>query len=327
MSIAASSSSNGSASAKAPLKIVILGSGFLGCRFARLATEAGHEVSALTRNPQRAAELWGMGVKTVAENLLHETDWHEAFDEPEYDLVLNCVSSAGGGMEGYRLSYLEGMRSLLQWCQKGHRVRHFVYTGATSVYPQVNGELVAEADVPAMLTASGELLMEAEALVKEGCRQFDRATVLRLGAIYGPTRHHLLDQLHGGQRVFAGSGDFILNHIHVDDAVSAVFAAQNRPQGGAAYAVYNVTDSAYPTKAEVLHWLAQQLGIDPATVVFDADSLTPRAARRQVPGFAGGTMPNRRIDCRAIARDLGWQPRYPSFREGYADLLREIGRI
>lgn len=307
-----------------PLKIAIFGSGFLGCRFARLACEAGHSVSALTRNPQRASELWAMGVKNVAENLLHEDAWHERFAEPEYDLVVNCVSSAGGGMDGYRLSYLDGMESIFRWCKKGHHVRHFVYTSATSVYPQVNGELVAETDVPDTLTPSGQLLLEAENLVSEGSRlgHFDRATVLRLGAIYGPGRHHLLDQLRSGQTTFPGGGDFILNHIHVDDAVAAIYAAHSRHEPAPQYSVYNVTDSVYPTKAEVLQWIAGQLEIDPESIAFDPESQTARAMRRQVPGFGSGTMPNRRVDCSLIASELGWKPAYPSFREGYAGLLR-----
>lgn len=301
----------------APLKIVIFGCGYLGVRFARMATQQGHTVSALTRNSQRASELWALGAKNVVQSLLQEDDWHAQLTEPHYDLAVNCVSSGGGGVEGYRLSYLEGMQSLFRWCAAGHRIGHFLYTGSTSVYPQVNGELVSEADVPATQTESGRLLLQAEQRVREGMAYFDRATILRLGAIYGPSRHHLLDCLRRGQTDFPGSGDIIINHVHVDDAIAAICAAQMHAQAPAGCALYNVVDGAYPTKGELVRWLAQYAGVDPQRITFYPQRLSARAARRQVPGQPTGSVPNRRVSNAWIVRTLGWKPHYPSFREGY----------
>lgn len=321
-------SANGIAAGGKPLKIAILGCGYLGGRFAREATEQGHEVSALTRNPQRVAELWAMGLRKVAQGLLHEDEWHSQLDEPEYDLVVNCVSSAGGGLEGYKLSYLDGMESLRRWSANGHKIKHFLYTGSTGVYPQIHGEVVAEGDIPAERTSSGELLVQAEELVRQmqgqGSGQFGRATVLRLGGIYGPGRTHLLSQLRKGNTAFPGAGDFIINHIHVDDAARAIWAAQLRPQADAApaFSIYNTVDGAYPTKEEVILWLAEQVGVAPEKVTFNNDEVTARAIRRQVAGLDGNVMPNRRVSNAAIRHDLGWSPKYPSFREGYQALLQ-----
>lgn len=306
-----------------PLKIVIFGCGYIGSRFARVAAAQGHEVSALTRNAESAAALRELGIGKVVESLLHEDSWHGEFGDAQYDLVVNCVSSGGYGMDGYRLSYIEGMKSILRWLEKGHRVEHFLYTGATSVYPQDTGELVAEGDVPQLLTESGQVLLEAEQLVRDSAAQFTRATVLRLGGIYGPRRHYLLRLLRNGQTEFPGSGDFVINHIYADDAVGAICVAHARGKPG--FSLYNVTDGSFPTKRELVCWLAEQLGVDPTLISFDPEDVTARAARRQVPGSVQGAMPNRRVSNALFRNELGWEPEYPSFREGYAQIMAEEG--
>lgn len=305
----------------APLKIAIFGCGYLGSRLARIAVGAGHEVFALTRNAEQVAQLRSMGVKKVVQNLLQTDAWHAEFEVMHYDLAVCCVSSGGMGMEGYRQSYLEGMQSIFQWAGNGQRVGHFLYTGTTSVYPQVKGERVSEGDVPGQLTEVGAVLLEAEELVRDNAALFKQATVLRLGGLYGPGRHYLLRQLREGQTQFAGRGDFIINHIHVDDAIAAIGTVQERGKPG--FHLYNVVDGCYPTKEEVVRFLAQELGMDTAAIVFDEDDITARAARRQVPGWPAGLVPNRCIDNALIRNELDWMPQYRSYREGYRALMAE----
>ena len=74
-----------------------------------------------------------MGLAEVIEANLHEPNWKDALRN-EY-AVVNCVSSAGGGLEGYRLSYLEGSAAFSAG-RSGRRDPVYVYTSSTSVYPQ-----------------------------------------------------------------------------------------------------------------------------------------------------------------------------------------------
>ncbi len=283
--------------------LVIFGAGYVGAEVARQAAARGLRVTALTRNAEKAGTLRALGVTTVVADLAGD-DWHK---HPALaggaDFALNCVSS-GGGAHGYRRSYVEGMRSVLAWAKRAP-VGTMVYTSSTSVYPQDGGVRVDEAAPTDGVGENGKILLEAEALLRAWS---ERGFVLRLAGIYGPQRHHLLDQLREGSGVVAGRGDHRLNLIHRDDIAGAVWAALAVPAsevGG----VFNVADDGAARKAEVVNWLAARLGVPEP--VFNG---VPATGRRAVT-------PDRVIANDKIKRVLGWRPRYPTFRDGYGDLL------
>lgn len=288
-------------------RLVIFGCGYVGEAVARRALAAGMTVEALTRNPRRAAELTALGVRVVVDDLAADT-WHGRI-APGAPFALNCVSSGGGGLDGYRHSYVDGMKSVLAWARRAP-VSTLVYTGSTSVYPQGNGQVVDESAPTAGAGETGAILLEAEALLRAATGAWERWFVLRLAGIYGPGRHHLLDQVRAGAAELPGPGTHHLNLAHRDDIVAAVFAALSFPESRAG-GIYNVADGAPATKAEVVAWLAAQLGL-PA----------PRFAGGKASGRRGFAAPPDRIISNArLQSELGWRPRYPSFREGYAGIL------
>jgi nucleoside-diphosphate-sugar epimerase len=220
--------------------------------------------------------------------------------------VVNCVSSGGGGVEGYRKSYVEGTRSLVRWAETAGGADALLYTGSTSVYPQGAGERVDEASPVGAADERGALLLEAERLVREAAGAAPRRFVLRLAGIYGPGRHHLLEQLRAGE--VSGGGGHRLNLIHRDDAAAAILAClESAPEPGAH--VFNVADDAPASKAEVAGWLAARLGLPPPLFTGVA-----HPARRAV-------VPDRFIVNAALRRGTGWRPRFPTFREGYESIL------
>lgn len=286
-------------------RLVIFGAGYVGAALARRALQAGASVTALTRNPVTAAALAESGAQAVIADLAAD-DWHDRIpaDAP---LVVNCVASGGGGPEAYRRSYVDGLASILRWVRRSDRPGALAYTSSTSVYPQDGGVRVDETAPTGPAEGNAAVLLEAEqrALAWPG-----RATVLRLAGIYGPGRHHLLDQLRTGTDAVPGVGGYHLNLIHRDDIVEALVCALGAGDTGAER-IFNVADDGAATKAEVMAWLAGRLG-------------------RPAPTFSGEPAPGRRriTPDRIIANDrlkrvLGWRPRYPTFREGYAALLAE----
>ncbi|HEU5079368.1 MAG TPA: NAD-dependent epimerase/dehydratase family protein [Opitutaceae bacterium] len=288
-------------------RLVIFGAGYVGTALAASALEAGAHVVALTRNHETAHALAAIGASTIqAEVDSHE--WHDRIEK--MDMVVNCVSSAGGGIAGYEKSYVNGASSILAWLEKTGGTESLVYTSSTSVYPQVSG-VVDETSSTAEATGSAKLLLEAEALLlgSVACGKAVRATILRLAGIYGPGRHHLLDHLRAEPaRAFAGKGNHLLNLIFRDDIVSAIEAALLRHQGLAAE-TYNVTDGHPVLKEDLARWLAAQIG-------------------RPFPGFSGESSGGRRADSlnRAISneklkRELDWAPRFPDFQVGYRAIL------
>lgn len=291
---------------KSPLAphLVIFGAGYVGAEVARQAVARGLRVTALTRNAEKARVLAEAGVAVIIDDLAADT-WHARLPEGA-DFVLNCVSSGGGGPAGYRHSYVEGMNSVLAWASRVP-VGTLVYTSSTSVYPQDGGVRVDEDASVDVTRAEGSPLVEAEDTLlawNGGARRF----VLRLAGIYGPARHYLVDQLRDGSGEVAGRGDYRLNLIHRDDIAGAIRTAFDAPAdvtGG----VFNVADDGAATKAEVAGFLAAKLGLPVPRFTGE-----PAQGRRRVT-------PDRVIANDKIKRVLGWRPRYPSFREGYAAIL------
>lgn len=289
-------------------RLVIFGCGYLGSAVARAAQGAGMRVEALTRNPEKAETLRAAGLTQVVVADLASDAWHGTIAAGA-DFVVNTVSS--GGPESYRHSYVDGMRSILDWAGQGSvPAGTLLYTSSTSVYPQGGGVIVDETAEAPGGTPNGMIIRESEKLLDVAPAAVRiRHFILRLAGLYGPGRHHLLDQLRAGALTLNGSGEPRLNVAHRDDIVAAILACLQAPAevtGG----VFNVADLAPGTRNEVVRWLSEQIGR--AAPGFDGTSTRRRA---------GAPVPDRIISSAKIQRTLGWRPRYPDFRAGFASLL------
>ncbi len=296
--------------AKLPKSVMIFGCGYVGTALAEQLLAVGVRVGALTRNTEKAAQLRLMGVSEVVIADLDASTWHSQL-QGTYAAVVNCVSSAGGGLDGYRRSYLNGQRSILQWAQ-GRGIKVYLYTSSTSVYPQDNAERVDETADTSGAPPTGQVLCESERLLAGAADFFDAWYVLRLAGIYGPERHYLLDLLRSGESVIPGVGDYLLNLIHRADIVRAISAALANRQPETS-GIYNIADNQPPTKAELVAWLAEQLEVP--SPIFDPEQVSPRLLRR------GGRMPSRRILNSKFCETFEWQPEYVDYRAGYAELM------
>ena len=284
--------------------LVIFGCGYVGAAVARWAMTAELRVTALTRNPASAVLLREMGIETVVADLAGNA-WHDEI-EAAPDFAISCVSSGGGGTEGYRHSYLQGTESIVAWANTRGKVGTFLYTSSTSVYPQGDGVVVDESTPVSATTDRVQVLIDTESCVQSSPSAWRRWFILRLAGIYGPGRHKLLEQVKAGEVV--GTGHPHLNLIHRDDIVEAVAACMTAP-AGVGNEVFNVADDGRARKAEIVTWLAGELGLSPPS--FSGTSYGGRSA----------VTPDRVIANGKLKATLGWRPRYSTFREGYANLL------
>lgn len=293
-----------------PKSVMIFGCGYVGAALAEKLLSLGIKVGALTRNVKKADDLRKIGLSDVLVEDLHSESWHQEL-KGLYDAVVNCVSSAGGGLAGYRKSYVQGQKSILKWA-KGRSIKTYVYTGSTSVYPQDGGLNVDETTDTSLASSTGQLLLEAEQVLMSARGLFESNYVLRLAGIYGPERHYLLTMLRSGETVIPGYGDYFLNLVHRDDIVHSickVLAGANAGNSG----VYNLSDGNPATKVEVANWLAEKLNLSPPK--FDPNQVSQRLKRR------GGRMPSRRILNHKFCETFQWKPMFPSFKSGYEQLI------
>ncbi len=295
-------------------RILLFGCGYIGTALAQRLVAQGARVSALTRNPETAKHLKTLGLEKVVTAELHHTRWHASLPEP-YDAFVNCVSSAGGGLSGYQKSYVDGMRSIVQWTRTQPALALGIYTSSTSVYPQDGGIWVDESADCSNAPATGRLLLQSEQILTAEAARFS-PIVLRLAGIYGPGRTYLIDQIKSAtDGKIPGRGDYHLNLIHRDDVVGAItniLHHANASVGG----IYNLSDGKPSLKAEVVAWLAVALAQPVPS--FDPEQVSPRLQRR------GGTMPDRKIQSDKLTKTFGWQARFSDFKSGYKEIFQHF---
>ncbi|MBN9519160.1 sugar nucleotide-binding protein, partial [bacterium] len=168
-----------------------------------------------------------------------------------------------------------------------------IYVSSTGVYGQTDGGWVDESSPTEPVEESGRVVLEAESLLRE--RRPD-AIVLRSAGLYGPDRLLRKQPILKGEGL-VGDADKWLNLVHVEDGADAVLAAEARAAPGA---TYTIADDAPPRRRAFYTLLAELLHAPPAA--FD---------ERPEPGAA-----NRRVSNRRAKADLGWAPRFPTFRDG-----------
>ncbi len=135
------------------------------------------------------------------------------------------------------------------------------------------------------------------------------ARVFRLPGIYGPGRSPL-DRLVAGEAYRVASAGQVFSRIHVDDIVQAIICAFDAPCGA-----YNIADDLPAPQSEVTGYAAGLLGL-PLPPLVEVQALSP-AAR----AFYSE---NRRVANGKARRVLGWEPRYPTYREGLRSLSAMI---
>jgi nucleoside-diphosphate-sugar epimerase len=263
----------------------------------------GWQVTAFTRNQGKAAEAEKLGARTILGEL-QSADWWGKLSS-QYDHAVNCVGAAAPSIEGYRVSYLEGMHSIGGWLKETNQsLQNLIFTSSSSVYPQTDGSLVDEKSTNLGVSARGQILLDAEQVCLQVSQTNSRRkSVVRFSGLYGPGRHLLVDKIRQGEPM-TGSPDRVLNLIHRDDAASAVLAilqSSSSLEGG----IFNASDGQHATRGEIADWVASRVGVPkPAFINADVDR-----------------SPHRRVDSSKIGRVFGWVPRFADFQSGYEDFL------
>lgn len=283
------------------MKIAILGCGYVGAEFARQAKAAGHEVVGVVRSLGSRDALRAEGLTAEACDL-YAGDW--SILPAHFDAVVYAASTGGGGPEAYALAYDVGVRRALAWAASVG-AQNFVFTSSTGVYRQDDGRIVDEESVVGGAPTADAILGGERAVLTS---TFPKARVLRFGGLYGPGRHHLVDQLRRGETTIGGRVDHYINYLHRDDAASSILAAFT--QGPMGPRVYNVGDGHPVTKAALATWLAAQLG-QPAPHFDPNAPAGPRVAK------GGRTQPSRIVATGRIRAELAWSP---VFTEVFAGL-------
>jgi nucleoside-diphosphate-sugar epimerase len=270
-----------------PLRIAVLGAGYIGGALARAAAARGDAVWAVRRAPQQSS----YGVTWLAGDIAAEP----IAGMPEtLDAVALTVAPSGANDE-YAGTYPPSASAAVRLA-RASGAKILVYTSSTGVYGGRDGELVTETSPRSGAGPGNAALIQAEDIVI-GATQ-TQSIVLRIAGIYGPGRDPRARMSQA--EALAQRGEYWSNLAHRDDIVSAMLHVIDTPP---AAAVLNVCDGSPTRAADVARWLAAARGEDPTALTFGNDSQRSRN--------------DQRVSNTALCA-TGWSAHYPSFREGFA---------
>lgn len=289
------------------MRVLIVGCGYVGVSLGAELGRLGHEVFGMRRTNAGEAELTAAGIKPVLADVTQPASL--ASLPGPFDWVVNLVSSDKGGVEEYRRVYLEGTKNLIEWLAAAPP-KKFVHASSTSVYGQNDGSPVKETAITQPASETSKVLVETEKVLLAAAR--DRkfpAVILRVAGIYGPERGHLFQQYLRNEAKLAGRGERFINMIHRDDLATCLIAALKNGRPGE---IYNAVDDEPVAQIHFLRWLSEALG-----------KWMPPSAPEDDPANRKRGVTNKKVQNRKARMELGWQLKFPTFRQGYtAEMIR-----
>lgn len=208
---------------------------------------------------------------------------------PDVEVAFFTAAPDTRDERSYRSIYVDGLRNLAEALEVSSRL---FFTSSTAVYGQDDGREVDETSETRPADFRGRVLLEAEEL----------ATVsLRLGGIYGPGRARALVRLRSGE-ARSQPGRF-LNLIHRDDVCGALEHLMSLPNPRS---VYIGVDEEPVESDQLYRWLAEQEGRPPVP---------------EDPPDSGAGSRGKRCSSERLGSS-GYGFRYPTYRDGYGELMR-----
>ena len=309
------------------MRVFVAGaSGAIGRPLVRQLVAAGHEVTGMTRREDRAEEIRAAGATPVRCNVFSMHDLENALHQAKPEAVVHLLTALPARLD-YRSKEdplaptnrvrSEGTRNLIA-AAKAAGARHIVAESVAFFYVPA-GDWVKDEEAPLNLEAPGNFGTAAEALAGLERQVLDvegiEGAVLRYGWLYGPGTYFASD---GSQTEDAlkrrlpivGRGDGTFSFVQVEDAAAATVVAVERGARG----VYNVVDDEPAPMREWVPVFCEAIGAKKPFRV-------PAWLARLVAGraaVASATQLRGASNAKAKA-ELGWRPRYPSWREGFRD--------
>ena len=306
------------------MRVFVAGAtGVLGRGAVRELVAAGHEVRGATRSEANAATLRALGAEPVTTDLFDARSVRRAVAGSEAVVHLATkipaimkMRSARAWAENDRLRR-EATKNLVDGALAAG-AKTFVVESVAFIYDD-NGDRWVDENAPlkrtwVALDSTLDQEREADRFAEGG----GTTVILRFGLFYGPQAQSTIDSAKLARRRMLpviGKGDNYFANIHVDDAARAVTAALDAPSG-----VYNVVEDEPVTQAEYAAEFSKALGTPKSMRV-------PRwLGKLMLGGPANYILMSRRVSNRKFKDATGWAPTYPSVREGFAQVGKEMAK-
>jgi nucleoside-diphosphate-sugar epimerase len=300
------------------MRIFVTGaSGALGSRLVPQLIDSGHEVIGTHNTPANAELLRGLGAKALRVDLLDARAVREAVLESKPDAIVHEATALANLKWSRKFDEVftrtnelrtKGTDALLAAAWEVGARRFVAQSFASYRNAREGGPVKTEDDpLDPRPPANAQESFAAMTYLENAVTDFG-GIALRYGVFYGAANDGLIEPVRKRQYPIIGDGGGFTSWIHLEDAAAATVLAleQDGP------AIYNIVDD---EPAPVREWLpvyAQALGAKPPRRF-------PTWLARLVAGEAAvvmGTEARGASNAKA-KRELGWTPRYPSWRTGF----------
>jgi nucleoside-diphosphate-sugar epimerase len=310
------------------MRVFVAGAtGAIGRPLVRQLVQAGHYVAGTTRSPARAEVIRADGGEPVVVDALDRDALMEAVVDAEPDAVVHQLTQIPSDINPRKMAEqfeltdrlrTEGTRNLADAARAADAGRliaqsiAFAYRldGPAGTLKAEDDPLLGE-DAPASFRRTALALAELERIVRDA-----GGIVLRYGYFYGPGTTYAATDGAMAARVrkrgfpIVGDGGGVWPFIHVDDAAAATVAAL----GHGSSDTFNVVDD---DPAPVRDWLPEYAAAIGAKPPRRVPKLAARiAAGKLAADWATGM---RGASNEKAKRELGWAPRYSSWRQGFRE--------
>jgi nucleoside-diphosphate-sugar epimerase len=312
------------------MKVLLAGAtGALGKQLVPRLVADGHEVVGITRTQSKLGMLRELGAAGVVADLLDPEQVARVVAEAEPEVIIHQLTALNRDFDVKHFDRTFEETNRLRTEATDHLlaagravgVKRFIAQSFTSwPYARTGGAVKTEEDPldpnpPAAMRQSMRAIRHLESAVTGA--DWTEGIVLRYGGFYGPGTSMSRE---GGPQVetirkrrfpVVGDGGGIWSFVHIEDAADATVAAVTHGRRG----IYNIVDDDPAPVSEWLPAAARAVGAP-------APRHVPRWLGRIAAGESGVVMMTemRGASNEKAKRELGWAPRHPSWREGFAEV-------
>jgi nucleoside-diphosphate-sugar epimerase len=314
------------------MRIFVTGAtGAIGKQLVRQLVWDGHDVVGVTRTPAKADLVRELGAAPVVADVLDPDQVARTVAEAEPEVIVHQATALSRPLDLRRIDEVFDLTNRLRTEGTDHLLAAGHAVGARRVVAQSyagwpfarrGGPVKREDDPldpepPARLRATLDAIRHLERAVTG--ITWGTGIALRYGGFYGPgtgltadPTAQMTEPLFKRRFPVVGGGGGIWSFVHVEDAATATVRAIERGERG----IYNVVDDDPAPVREWLPALAEAVGAPPPRRV-------PRWLGRILAGEAATVMMTevRGASNEKARTELGWQPRFASWRQGFAEGL------
>jgi nucleoside-diphosphate-sugar epimerase len=303
------------------MRVFVAGAGgAVGKRLVPMLVARGHQVTGTTSRPESADQIRRLGAEPVVVDGLDAVGIGQAVARAEPDAIIHEMTALSGTPDfkhfdrWFELTNrlrTKGTENLLA-ATAASGVKRFVAQSFTGWSNSREGSWIKTEDDPLdphPLKEQTETLAAIRFLEHAVLGAPLEGIVVRYGGLYGPgSSEKLVEILNRRMFPVIGNGAGMVSSTHIDDAAGGTLAALERGRRG----IYNIVDDEPAPSREFIPAIAEAVGAKPPLHV-------PAWLGRLFAGEVAVTMmtEGRGSSNAKAKRELGWQPIWPSWRDGF----------